>query len=165
MFKVMTLPHGWQVLATYLLCGAIAMGAYGISEAGFGEAAATILTAFALCFIRLVLNSAESKLARGVLSDFAETVDAVSTFRREAGQAVNRRPLAAKALLALGYGFGFFGLHAVVAWLFGFLENPWLAGAVGLAFSAVVTSPVLFRQLFASFRTDDQPHDPTEASA
>lgn len=156
MFKVMTLPHGWQVLATYLLCGAIAMAAYGISEAGFAEAAATILTAFAFCFVRLVFKTGEARLARGVLGDFTETMETLSTFRKEAATAVERRPLAAKALIALGYGFAFFLTHAAVRWCFAFLENPWLAGAVGLAFSVVVISPVLFRQLFASFRADDE---------
>lgn len=131
------------------------MAAYGISEAGFADAAATILTAFVFCFVRLVFNTGEARLARGVLSDFAETMQTLSTFKKEATAAVDRRPLTAKALIALGYGFAFFLTHAAVRWCFAFLENPWLAGAVGLAFSAVVTSPVLFRQLFESFQAED----------
>lgn len=127
-----------------------------MSEAGFAEATATILTAFAFCFIRLVFSSGESRLAKGALQDFTETVTTISTFRKEAAAAIDRRPLVAKALIALAYGFAFFITHAIIRWGLEIFANPWIAGAVGLLFAAIVTSPALFSSLFATFTSSNK---------
>ena len=54
--RVDALPHAWQVAGTLLAGGAVAAVAYGLSEKGWAEIAATLLTAWSMQFARLVVS-------------------------------------------------------------------------------------------------------------
>lgn len=144
--RVDALPHGWQVLATILLGGAIAAAAYGLSQLGWLELVSTFMTAFALALGRMLM--AGRPVRDGAA--FAGTRGILQTLRDDAATFVATRPALAKVALALAYAMAFIAGRSVFTWVLGVLSNVWFAVALGLIVAAAVASPVLFRAAGAS---------------
>jgi len=139
--RVDALPHGWQVLATILLGGAIAATAYGLSQLGWLELVSTFMTAFALALGRMLM--AGRPVGDGTA--FAGTRGMLQTVRDDVNAFVTTRPALAKVFMALGYALVFIAARSAFTWVLGVLSNVWFAVALGLIVAAAVASPVLFK--------------------
>lgn len=148
--KLDMLPHGWQVLAVLLLGGAVATGSYGLAQLGWLDVAATLLTAWALAFGRLVFAGRRPREGAA----FAATHGMLATFMGDARTFLATRAVLAKALLAIGSAIGFVAARAVVSWGLAALSNPWLAGAAGLIVASLIASPVLWKAMAGSVGAD-----------
>ena len=143
------LPHTFQIIgvavagmSAFLLC-------YGLSANGLLEIAATALSYFVLQLLALM----GPRFSKYASKDFPETANFIDTALSEFAEWRNNRRLAAKGLLAL--------LATALFMLFRFLAvntlpliaSWWFAGAIGLAVTACVISPVLVRGVIDTFRT------------
>lgn len=147
------LPHGWNVLASIFVGGAVTALAYALSSAGLAEIAGTFLSFWGVfVFTRLF-----AKLAAGRSGHFAGT----SALLRQVQADVNAwvRDRTTLSLFVIGAG----AAAAYVAWrsaciaLLGVFSNVWFALAGGLLLAAVIASPVLFRDLGRLMASDSAP--------
>lgn len=140
------LPHHYQIIGVALLGAAVAMAAYGFSELGLIDMAATFMTCFLLTFGRLAF--AFKPPTEG--SDFAQTRTFVGNLVAEYKEFTRTRAVLGKAIIAVASALLFLGCRWLVITGFGFLANPWLAAAIGALVASAVASPVLWRAMKGS---------------
>ena len=137
------LPHGWQVLATVLLTGALFALGWALSEAGLLDLAATGLAFWALAFARQM----GLDLGRRAPKEFSGTAQIITQMRADWTAFLRHRTILSRALIATAMTIGFLMLRAAITGLLTVIASPWIALAVGLAAAAAVASPFLVRAL------------------
>ena len=150
--NIQHLPHGYQILGVALIGAAVAMAAYGLSEMGLLDVAATFATCFVLTFGRLAFSF--KKPSEG--SDFAQTGTFISNLAAEYKEFTRTRAVLGKALIALASALLFIALRWTMIVAMGFLANPWLAAALGALIASVIASPILWRALGGSLTEPPQ---------
>jgi len=158
--RVDALPHAWQVAGTLLAGGAVAAVAYGLSEKGWAEIAATLLTAWSMQFARLVVSGRPPRPDAA----FGGTRALLATVRADAAAFAATRTTLAKAVMAVGYAVTFVALRTVAHALLGAMTNLWFAVAIGLVVASVIASPVLWRAIVGSFSGAVAPATPAPAA-
>lgn len=144
LLKIDSLPHHWQVLAAVLLSGGLTALAYGLTQAGLAELAASCLSFYGF-FVgtRLLAKIAASREAR----HFRETREFIGTAYGELQAWLADRKLLAIAIIGVPVTVAFVTLKSAIALALGAFSNVWFAVAAGLIVAAFVASPLLFRQI------------------
>lgn len=137
------LPHGFQVLATVLLTGALFAIGWALSEAGLLDLAATGLAFFVVTFARQMGVGLSSRAPK----EFAGSAKIIDQIRADWTAWIAHRTVLSRALIATVMTVGFLLLRAAITGLLTVIASPWVALAAGLAISAAVASPVLMRAL------------------
>lgn len=122
------------------------MAAYGFSQLGLIDMAATFATCFLLTFGRLAFSFKPPKPE----DDFAQTRTFIGNLVREYKEFTRSRAVLGKAIIAVASALLFLACRWVVITGFSFLANPWLAAAVGALVASAVASPVLWRAMKGS---------------
>lgn len=145
-WRIDSLPHGWNVLASIFIGGAITALAYALSSAGLAELAGTFLTYWVVfCFQRLF-----SKMAGYRKGHFAGSSAMLRQFQQDAAQWMRDRTVLSIFLLGFFVAMAFTAARSGVIAILTVFGNPWFALAGGLLVAALVASPVLFRDLGAA---------------
>lgn len=149
------LPHTFQIVATIFTGAAIFTLCWYLSMKGLLDLAATGLVFFLVTFIR----SSGASLAKRAPSEFKQTASAIDTFRAEFATWMSNRKLLSRLILAFLATVVFLVGRFVSATVMTWIASPMLALALGLAVTAVVISPVLFKAVVDSFKskTETQP--------
>lgn len=157
-WRIDSLPHGWNVLASIFIGGAITALAYALSSAGLAELAGTFLTYWVVfCFQRLF-----SKMAGSRKGHFAGSSAMLRQFQQDAAAWMRDRTVLSIFLLGFFVAVAFTAARSGVIGLLQVFGNPWFALAGGLLVAALVASPVLFRDLGAALGSGsegDEPHE------
>ncbi|MGP9624320.1 hypothetical protein ACT3S7_15305 [Corynebacterium sp. AOP34-AQ2-28] len=144
--NIQHLPHGYQILGVALIGAAVAMAAYGLSEMGMLDVAATFATCFVLTFGRLAFSFKTPNEG----SDFKETRTFINNLVAEYKEFTRTRAVLGKALIALMSALLFIALRWIMIAAMGFLANPWLAAALGALVASAIASPILWRAMGGS---------------
>lgn len=140
MFITDKISHGWNVLGTLLLGGALFAAAWGLSQAGQLDMAATGLSFFVMTMVRFTGPSLMKRAP-----EFAGTSALVNQARSDLANWLASRRLLSQCLIALALTLGFLAVRAVAAWALGIVASPWLALALGLGVAAIVAAPTILK--------------------
>lgn len=143
------LPHTFQIIATIFAGASIFTLCWYLSMKGLLDLAATGLCFFILQFLR----SSGVSLARRAPSEFTQTATMIDTARAEFAEWMSNRKLLSRIILAFLATVIFLVGRVISATVLTWIASPWLALALGLAVTAVVVSPVLFKALADSFKS------------
>lgn len=158
------LAHGWSVAAAILAGGAIFVFAWYLSQNGLLDIMATFLSMFIVSLIRQLSPG----LVATAPAEWKRTAGLIATMRADWLLWLERRRLLSHVLLAAGYGVLFVCGRGIMIVLLNFVASPLIAIAIGLASSAMLASPILFKALFdtvagrlgrRSHRTDAEEDD------
>lgn len=142
------LPHGYQIVATAVGGAAVFTLCWYLSMQGLLDLAATAMSYFVVTFIR----SSAVSLSKKAPAEFKQTASALDTARAEFAEWMTNRKLLSRLILAVLATVLFLAGRAIAATVMTMIASPWLALAIGLAVTAVVISPVLFKSLADSFK-------------
>lgn len=142
------LPHIYQILGVFVAGASVFLACYGLSAKGLLDVAATALAYFIVQLLALVGPS----FARRAPKEFARSASMIDTFLIEFTEWRMNQKLLAKGLLALGATILFLAFRFVAATVLPLIASPWFAGAIGLAVTACVISPVLVRGVVQTFK-------------
>lgn len=145
------LPHTFQIIATIFAGASIFTLCWYLSMKGLLDLAATGLCFFILQFLR----SSGVPLARRAPAEFTQTATMLDTARAEFAEWMSNRKLLSRIILAFLATVIFLVGRMISAMVLTWIASPWLALALGLAVTAVVVSPVLFKALADSFRSSN----------
>ena len=134
------ISHGWNVLGTLLLGGALFAAAWGLSQAGQLDMAATGLSFFVMTMLRFTGPSLMKRAP-----EFAGTSALVNQARADLSSWLESRRLLSLCLISLALTLGFLVVRAAAAWALGIIASPWLALALGLGVAAIVAAPTIIK--------------------
>lgn len=152
------LPHVYQILATAVGGAAVFVLCWYLSMQGLLDLAATAMSYFVVAFIR----SSSTSLAKRAPSEFKKTASMVDTARAEFDEWMTNRKLLSRLILAVVVTVMFLVGRAIAATVMTLIASPWLALAIGLAVTALVISPVLFKAMADSFKGKEKSQQPGE---
>lgn len=144
------LPHIYQIVGVFVAGASVFLACYGLSAKGLLDIAATALAYFIVQLLALMGPS----FVRRAPKEFAQSASMIDTFLIEFTEWRTNQKLLAKGLLALGATIIFLTFRFVAATVLPLIASPWFAGAIGLAVTACVISPVLVRGLVQTFKTN-----------
>lgn len=140
--KIDALPHHWQVLAVLLLSAGLTAIAYGLTQAGLAELAASCLSFYAFFLgSRVLAKLAVTRQA----AHFRESQALLGTLYREAEDWLTDRKLLALSIIGVPVTMVFVGFKSAIAAGLAAFSNVWVAVGVGLLAASFVASPLLFR--------------------
>jgi|SRR5699024_977126 len=147
-----SLAHGWQVLGTVLLAGAVTVLSYGLTQAGLADLAGSFLS-FYLVFIgtRLVRRIAGGRKSR---KHFAESSTLIASLVRDIDAWINDRKILALCILAVPVSIGYLALRSGLVLALGIFSTWYFAAAAGLLTAAIICSPLLFKGIGQLVTTD-----------
>lgn len=165
--KIDSLPHHWQVLAVLLLSAGLTAIAYGLSQAGLAELAASCLSFYSF-FLggRILAKLAVTRQA----AHFRESQALLGTLYRESQVWLNDRKILALSIIGVPVTMVFVGFKTAIATGLAAFSNIWFAVGAGLLAAAFVSSPLLFRTvreaIFAEPSSQEAPAgDRTQSAA
>lgn len=153
--------HAWTVLGTLLACGALAMAAWAISNAGLLDLAATGLTMFGFQLISLMFKSGLIVVPEKKSAEFAQTASHVKIAWREFQEWQGRSPIWRLAALALAYTFAFLIARFFLSIALGIFANVWIAGAMGALVASLIVAPTLFAKGYKALKAKSGIQDKT----
>ena len=153
------LAHGWQVLASLLLTGAVTALCYALSQAGLAELAGTAMSFYAVFVGTRVFAKVAASRPGG---HFDATKNLLRQAQADFRTWMTDRTLLALFVLGVPATVSYVALRSACIALLAVFGNLWFAVAFGLLFGALVASPVLFRDL-GRLVTRDSGISPTEA--
>ena len=153
------LAHGWQVLASLLLTGAVTALCYALSQAGLAELAGTAMSFYAVFVGTRVFAKVAASRPGG---HFGATKNLLRQAQADFRTWMTDRTLLALFVLGVPATVSYVALRSACIALLAVFGNLWFAVAFGLLFGALVASPVLFRDL-GRLVTRDSGISPTEA--
>lgn len=146
--------HGWTVLGTLLLCGALGMAAWAITNAGALDLAATGLSFFFVQLVMMMFKAGLIVMPEGKNSqDFAESRGILKTLWRDFQAFQANSPIWRMALLALGFTIGYLVFRLGLSLALGVFSNIWIAGAASALIASLIVSPKLFSSMFSKMKT------------
>lgn len=155
---VNNLPHIFQIAATVAIGGSLFFVSWWLSTQGWLEMGATALTFFVMQIIRMSGVSIAKRAPR----EFSQTASTIDTARREFGDWIANNKVLANCLLAVLFTGIFLAGRLAASSVMTLIASPLLAVALGLAVTAVVISPVLFRALMDNFKREETQPQPGE---
>ena len=138
------LAHGWQVLASLLLTGAVTALCYALSQAGLAELAGTAMSFYAVFVGTRVFAKVAASRPGG---HFGATKNLLRQAQADFRTWMTDRTLLALFVLGVPATVSYVALRSACIALLAVFGNLWFAVAFGLLFGALVASPVLFRDL------------------
>lgn len=138
------LAHGWQVLASLLLSAAVTVLCYALSQAGLSELAGTAMSFYAVFVGTRLLAIASAGRSTG---HFAGSREMLRQVQADLRSWMLDRTVLSIFLLGVPAAVAYVALRSACIAALGVFANIWFALAFGLAFGALVASPILFRDL------------------
>lgn len=139
-----SLPHFYNILSSVLLGGAITALSYALSTAGLAELAGTFLSFWGVfCFTRLFGKVAATRSSK----HFQGSSEFIKTFQAEISVWMKERSVLSIFILGFGAAILYVAFRSVCIAILGIFSNLWFAIAAGLLLSAIIASPVLFRDI------------------
>lgn len=152
---VNNLPHIFQIVATVAIGASLFFVSWWLSTQGWLEMASTAVAFFIMQVIRMSGASMTKVLPR----EMPKTASTIDTLRQEFGEWIANNRLAANMILAVIFTGLFLVGRLAASGVMTLIASPLLAVAIGLAVTAVVVSPVLFRAMLDTFKREEtQPH-------
>lgn len=153
------LAHGWQVLASLLLTGAVTALCYALSQAGLAELAGTSMSFYAVTVGTRIFAKVTSVRRVG---HFAGSRALLRQAQDDFKRWMSDRTILALFVIGVPVTVGYVALRSGCIAALGAFGSIWFALAAGLLFGALVASPILFRDL-GRLVTRDSGSAPPEA--
>lgn len=147
--------HVWRVLATFLAIGSLVSLAYGLTQWGLIEIAATGTSAVLAMLFQLMIRNGFIVLGDGPSED-ARIQEGRNALKAIAGMIqayIDHSSLLRLVLISIGYGVAFVLLRQTVTWALTIFTNIWIALAAGGVIAAFICFPTLFAGLLRAVRT------------
>lgn len=141
--------HVWRVLATFLVLAALVSFAYGLSQWGLIEIAATGTSAVLAMLFQLMVRNGLI-VFRGRPSEDVRIQEGRNALKAIAGMVqayIDHSSRLRLLLISIGYGIGFVLLRETVTWALTIFTNVWMAMAAGGVIAAFLCFPPLFAEL------------------
>ncbi|HEX7351609.1 hypothetical protein [Brachybacterium sp.] len=147
--------HIWRVLATFLAIGSLVSLAYGLTQWGLLEIAATGTSAVLAMLFQLMIRNGFIVLG-GEPSEDSRIQEGRNALKAIAGMIqayIDHSSLLRLVLISIGYGVAFVLLRQTVTWALTIFTNIWMALAAGGVVAAFICFPTLFAGLLRAVRT------------
>lgn len=148
--------HVWRVLATFLAIGAMVSLAYGLTQWGMLELAATGTTAIVSMLVQLMMRNGFIVLPEATSDDerIEEGKNALKAITGMIQAWIDRSSMLRLLLIAIGYGVAFILLRMLIAWALGVFGNIWIALAAGGLVASVICFPTLFTGVIRAMKAN-----------
>lgn len=134
----------YNIIGTFLLCGAVGMMAYAAQQQGWLELAATGLTTFIFQLTRLLFSNGLLKVPTATEdAEFKETRGLIQTALREYKQWQSRSPMWRLTMLAIGFTITFLVVRWVMLRIVAVVTNIWVAGGLMCLVAMAIIAPNL----------------------
>ncbi|PWH04962.1 hypothetical protein DEO23_15630 [Brachybacterium endophyticum] len=147
--------HIWRVLATFLAIGSLVSLAYGLTQWGLIEIAATGTSAVLAMLFQLMIRNGFIVFGDGPSED-ARIEEGRNALKAIAGMIqayIDHSSLLRLVLISIGYGVAFVLLRQTVTWALTVFTNIWMALAAGGVIAAFICFPTLFAGLLRAVRS------------